>query len=352
LTTVGVLGGGQLGRMLALAGAPLGIRLVVVEPGDDPPAAAAAEVIRAAYGDPAALDDLARRCDVVTVELEHVPVDALAWLAERLPVHPSPDVVAITQDRAVEKCALADAGIETAPWAHGLVAFPGGTVVKARRGGYDGRGQVVVADGDDLQSAAHLGPDVISEGVVALDRELSIVAARSVDGEIAAYPLVENLHADGILRRTLAPAPAVPPATGAAAASLARRLLETVGYVGVAAIELFEVAGALVANEVAPRVHNSGHWTIEGATTSQFEQHLRAITGMPLGGAEPRGVSAMINLIGQVPDLAAVLAVPGAHLHLYGKASRPARKLGHVTVTADDEAELAVRLDRLSASLL
>ena len=270
----------------------------MVEPGDDPPAAVAAEVIKAPYGDARALAELARRCEVVTVELEGVPVDALTWLAERVPVWPPPAAVAATADRLTEKQLLASAGIATAPWSAGRVAMPGGTLVKARRGGYDGRGQVLVPEGEDLALSSTLGDEVISEALVGFDRELSIVAARGIDGQVECYPVVENLHRDGILRRTTAPAPGLTPALQASAEALAHRFLEATGYVGVVAIELFQVGDDLLANEVAPRVHNSGHWTIEGAETSQFEQHLRAVTGLPLGSPSPRGVSAMVNLIG------------------------------------------------------
>ncbi len=336
MITVGILGGGQLGRMLALAGLPLGVRCIVVEPAPDPPAGAVAEVIAAAYDDRDALAALARRCDVVTVELEHVPVDGLAWLAERVPVRPSPAAVAITQDRRSEKQALAAAGIATAPWADPPRAFPDGTVVKRRLGGFDGRGQVVLGPGVEVAGAlGELAGPCISEEVVAFDRELSIVAARGVDGTVACYPVVENRHADGILRTTLAPAPGLTPALQAGAERIATAVLDRLDYVGVLAVELFEAGGMLLANEVAPRVHNSGHWTIEGAETSQFEQHLRAICELPLGPVALRRPVAMVNLIGSVPDGALVLAVPGAHLHLYGKAPRPARKLGHITVPVE-----------------
>jgi 5-(carboxyamino)imidazole ribonucleotide synthase len=337
VTTVGVIGGGQLGRMLALAGLPLGIRCVVVEPGADPPAAPVADVIRAPFDDADALAELARRCDAVTVELEHVPIDALAWLAERVVVRPSPAAVAVAQDRRAEKEAFAAAGIATAAWADPPVAFAPGTVVKRRVGGYDGRGQVVLAAGTGVDGV--LDGDCISEELVPFDRELSIVAARAVDGTVACYPVVENRHADGILRTTVAPAPGLTPALKSEAEGIAVALAESLDYVGVLAVELFEVDGALLANEMAPRVHNSGHWTIEGAATSQFEQHLRAVCGWPLGSTEYRP-TAVVNLIGSVPDVGTVLAVPGAHLHLYGKAPRPARKLGHVTVPAYRLSEL------------
>jgi 5-(carboxyamino)imidazole ribonucleotide synthase len=332
--TIGILGGGQLGRMLALAGVPLGMHCVVVEPAPDPPAAVAADVIAAPYDDAEALVELARRCDVVTVELEHVPVDGLAWLAERLPVRPSPAAVAVTQDRRSEKEALGAAGIRTAPWASPPRAFPNGTVVKRRLGGFDGRGQVVLGPGEPVDDVLD-GP-CISEELVAFAREVSIVAARGLDGTVACYPVVENRHADGILRTTVAPAPGLTAAMQADAERIATAVLERLDYVGVLAVELFVVGGSLVANEVAPRVHNSGHWTIEGADTSQFEQHLRAIAGLPLGSTALRAPVAMVNLIGTEPDIEALLAVRGAHVHLYGKAPRAARKLGHVTVPLDE----------------
>jgi 5-(carboxyamino)imidazole ribonucleotide synthase len=249
--------------------------------------------------------------------------------------------VQAAQDRRAEKEAFGAAGIATAPWAHPPEAFAAGTVVKRRFGGYDGRGQVVLAGGRAVDGV--LDGDCISEEVVPFDRELSIVAARGVDGTVACYPLVENRHHDGILRTTVAPAPALTPALQSRAESIAVALAGALDYVGVLAVELFEVGGVLVANEMAPRVHNSGHWTIEGAATSQFEQHLRAVCGWPLGSTEHRP-TAMVNLIGVLPDVEAVLAVPGAHLHLYGKAPRPARKIGHVTVPAERLLELEAAL--------
>jgi 5-(carboxyamino)imidazole ribonucleotide synthase len=350
VTTVGILGGGQLGRMLALAGVPLGIRCLAVEPAPDPPAGAAATVLAAAYDDPAALADLARRCDVVTIEVEHVPVDALAWLAERLPVHPSPQVVAVAQDRLAEKQLFTRLGIPTAPYAEPerlAAGFPTGTILKRRTGGFDGRGQARLgphaAATELATTVGALGAPALAEGVVAFERELSVVAARSPDGAIAIYPVVENRHRNGILRETVAPAPG-PADWDADAGALVTQLMVALDLVGVLAVELFEVDGGLLANELAPRVHNSGHWTIEGAATSQFEQHLRAVCGLPLGDPSLRGPSAMVNLIGTEPAPRDVLALPGAHLHRYGKTARADRKLGHVTVVGADQAE---RDDRL-----
>ena len=349
--TVGVLGGGQLGRMLALAGVPLGIRCLVLEPAAHAPAGAAAEVLVAPYDDRAALEELARRCSVVTIEVEHVPVESLAWLAERLPVHPSPEVVAVGQDRLAEKRRLARLGIPTAPWAdageleHG---FPAGTILKLSMGGFDGRGQVRLgpsaSEAEVVAAREALGGPAVAEEVVAFDRELSVVAARGPTADVAVYPAVENRHADGILRETIAPAPGLSPALQDEAVRLVVDLMDDLGHVGVLALELFEVDGALLANELAPRVHNSGHWTIEGAATSQFEQHLRAICGLPLGDTGVRGPAAMVNVIGAEAEPGAVLAVPGAHLHRYGKEPRPQRKIGHVTVVGADERERDERL--------
>jgi 5-(carboxyamino)imidazole ribonucleotide synthase len=344
--TVGILGGGQLGRMLALAGIPLGVRCLVLEPSPGAPAAAAADVLPAPFDDRVALDELARRCDVVTIEVEHVPVESLAWLAARLPVHPSPEVVAVAQDRLAEKRLFQRLRIPTAPFAEpdGLsAAFPGGTVVKRRTGGFDGRGQVRVEAGAPAsavrEAAGAIGAPCLAEGLVAFRRELSLVGARGTDGTIVHYPLVENCHRDGLLRETLAPAVGVPASLEAEAVTAATRIMEELDHVGVLALELFESEGGLLANELAPRVHNSGHWTIEGAVTSQFEQHLRAVLGLPLGDTAVTAPAAMVNVIGAEPDPAAVLAVPGAHLHLYGKAGRPDRKIGHVTVIGTDERE-------------
>jgi 5-(carboxyamino)imidazole ribonucleotide synthase len=354
--TVGILGGGQLGRMLALAGVPLGMRCLVLEPAPAAPAGAVAEVLGAPYDDQRALDELARRSDVVTIEVEHVPVESLAWLAARLPVRPSPEVVAVGQDRLAEKRRLTRLGIPTAPWADAVElgeGFASGTILKRRTGGFDGRGQrrlepsaaaaVVAAAREELAAPA------VAEGVVAFERELSVVAARSPAGDVTVYPVVENRHADGILRETIAPAPGLSARLQDAAARLATDLMDDLGHVGVLALELFEVDGTLLANEFAPRVHNSGHWTIEGAATSQFAQHLRAICGLPLGDTGLRGPAAMVNLIGTEPERREVLGVPGAYLHRYGKEPRPQRKIGHVTVIGEDEVERDRRLDAVRA---
>ena len=342
---LGIIGGGQLARMLALAAHPLGVSCLVIEPTDAPPAAAAAEVLRADYDDPAALDALAERCDVVTVELEAVPLEALERLARRVPVRPAPAAVAAAQDRLTEKQLLRRLGIATAPFddeVHGLPAL-----VKARRGGFDGRGNRLVRTPEELASARFELPDPIIEGLVPFRREVSVLAARSVGGDVRCWPLAVNVHDRGILRTSRV---AVSEAADlqAEAEGLIGRVLDATGYVGVLALELFDVDGHLVANELAPRVHNSGHWTMDGAVTGQFEQHVRAVCGLPLGDAWAVGASVMLNCVGELPDAAAVLAEPGAHLHLYGKDPRPGRKLGHVTVTAPGPALLAERVDALA----
>jgi 5-(carboxyamino)imidazole ribonucleotide synthase len=355
---VGVLGGGQLGWMLARAGDPLGIRCRFLDPSPDAPGGRAGDLVVGAYDDAAALDRFADRLTLATYEFENVPVDSARRLAARLPVLPPPAALEVAQDRLAEKRFFESVDVPVPPWravdsladlARAVDALGTPAVLKTRRLGYDGKGQVVIrAPGDVASAWGRLGGvPLVLEGFVRFDRELSILAVRGRDGATACYPLVENLHADGILRRSLAPAPGVSATAQAQADAQARRILDALGYVGVLAIELFQVGDRLLANEMAPRVHNSGHWTIEGAETSQFENHLRAIAGLPLGSTAPRGVSAMLNLIGTVPDARAVLAVPGAHLHLYGKASRPGRKLGHVTLRADGPREL----DRLRAQV-
>lgn len=358
--TVGVLGGGQLARMLALAGAPLDLRFRFLDPQPEVPAAALGERVAGAYDDPAALDRFAAGADVVTYEFENVPVDSARRLAARVPLLPPPGALELAQDRFVEKTFFQRLGIATPPFAgvatraelEGAVARIGlPAVLKTRRLGYDGKGQEV------LQTPADVGPawermagaDCILEGFVRFARELSILAVRGRDGDTRFWPLVENEHRGSILRVSRAPAPKAE-ALRAAAEEVARRILEDLRYVGVLTVELFEVDGRLLANEMAPRVHNSGHWTIEGAETSQFENHLRALVGLPLGStAMAAGHAAMVNLIGTLPDVGTVLAVPGAHLHLYGKTARAGRKLGHVTVRTADAAAREAALERLRA---
>jgi 5-(carboxyamino)imidazole ribonucleotide synthase len=355
---IGVLGGGQLGRMLALAGYPLGHAFVFLDPAPEALCGLGSHIV-APPDDEGALAELAGRVDLVTYEFENVPVAAARALAARVPVFPSPDALALSQDRLLEKSLFRRLGIPTAPFAAvdsgaalesalDHIGLP--AVLKTRRLGYDGKGQAVLRERRDAVGAwtALARVPCIVEGFVRFTRELSCLAVRSRDGAVAVYPLVENLHEGGILRRSLAPAPNGSARLHAEAAALVRRLADHLDYVGVLALELFETEGTLLANEMAPRVHNSGHWTIEGADTSQFENHVRAITGAPLGSCAAIGCSGMLNLIGGCPAPAAVLAVAGAHLHLYGKAPRPGRKVGHVTVRCDDRALLAERVDALA----
>ncbi len=354
---VGIVGGGQLGRMLAFAARPLGIEVTVLDASDDAPAAAFAPIIVGDFGDRRALGQLADVSDVVTFDFENVPADAADWLAERVCVRPGPRALRVAQDRIAEKSLFTALDIPAAPYAAvddaqsladalAVTGLP--AVMKTRRLGYDGKGQRVVRSAAEAERARiELGKaDLILEGFVPFDRELSLVAARATDGSVTAYPVVENVHRDGILRTTLAPA--APGPFDADATSFVTRLLTELDYVGVIALELFECADGLRANEFAPRVHNSGHWTIEGAATSQFENHLRAITGMPLGDSKALGPTAMVNFIGGLPDAAAVAAISGASLHDYGKAARPGRKLGHATVTAATPDELGLRVRELS----
>jgi len=343
MTVVGVLGAGQLGRMLALAGYPLGLRFAFFDENAEAPAGHLGALTVANWDDRAALDAFANTVDLVTYEFENVPVAAAERLAARVPVFPPPGALHVAQDRLKEKKLFRDLDIGTATFAtvdtrddldRAVAAIGLPSVLKTRMQGYDGKGQRVLRRSQDLDPAfAAIGSrPLLLEGFVPFERELSIIAARSRTGETAYWPLIENVHRDGILRRSISPALDAEGALADAAAAIAAKTLEALDYVGVLAIELFQHEGRLLANEMAPRVHNSGHWTIEGAKTSQFENHLRAILGLPLGATDAIGVSAMVNLIGETPDPAAVLGIDGAHLHLYGKPARPGRKLGHVTL--------------------
>jgi 5-(carboxyamino)imidazole ribonucleotide synthase len=358
---VGIVGGGQLGRMLALAGYPLDVRCTTLDPALDSPASQVAPSIVGPYDDREALARLAQGADVVTYEFENVPVDAARFLAELAPVFPPAEALEVAQDRVGEKALFAEVGLPTATFA--AVSSPAelrgaveriGTpaVLKTRRLGYDGKGQVFIHDpllAEDAWRSIGEMPSIL-ERAVEFDRELSILGVRGRDGSVAFYPLVENHHREGILRMSVAPAPTVTPDLQARAESHARTVMDRLEYVGVMAIELFQVGAELLGNEMAPRVHNSGHWTIEGAVTSQFENHLRAVTGLPLGSTSARGSSVMVNLIGTVPDRAAVTEIGGAHLHLYGKEPRPGRKLGHVTiVSGEPEPADADRLEAIAA---
>ncbi len=354
---IGVLGGGQLGRMIALAGYPLGVRFRHLGTAQDTSAREVAEHMNAAYEDRDALIRFAEGLDVVTYESENVPLDAAEFLSKHVPIMPSLAALRASQDRLNEKLTFAELGVPTAPYAPvstsaelqdaaARIGYP--AVLKTRRMGYDGKGQFVLRRPDELPMAwERLHSDaLILEGLVPFDRELSIIAVRGRDGETFFYPLVENMHADGILRISYAPAPDAEELQSVAE-DYATRVLDALDYVGVLAIELFQAGAQLIANEMAPRVHNSGHWTIEGAHTSQFENHVRAILGYPLGDTTAIGFSAMINVIGRIPPAAEVLKRRDAHLHLYGKSARPGRKLGHVTLHGIDAAPVRRRAQEL-----
>jgi 5-(carboxyamino)imidazole ribonucleotide synthase len=346
--TIGILGGGQLGRMLAMAAARLGFRCHVLCPDPSSPAFDVVHrITEADYGDMAALDRFAEDVDVVTYEFENVPAETAAFLAARKPVLPDPHVLAVTQDRLVEKDFVAELGIATAPYAPAssegelddaaaAVGLP--AVLKTRRFGYDGKGQVMLRPGDDAAAAfAAVGRQpVIVEAFVPFEREISVVAARDRDGRIACFDVAENEHLNHILKVSRVPAD-VTPAVAEEARRIASQIAEAFEYVGVLAVEMFVVADgaghAVVVNEIAPRVHNSGHWTLDGCSVSQFEQHIRAVAGWPLAVPLRHARAEMINLIGdEIASYRQWLDVPGACVHLYGKRTvRPGRKMGHVT---------------------
>jgi 5-(carboxyamino)imidazole ribonucleotide synthase len=359
---VGVLGGGQLGRMLALAGYPLGLRFRFLDPAPEAPVEELAELVVGRFDDLDVLQRFPEGLDVVTFEFENVSVEAVRHLARTVPVYPPARALEVSQDRLAEKKLFLSLGITPAPFAavespaeleEAVRAIGLPAVLKTRRLGYDGKGQCVLQHPADVEKGWRTlgGVPLVLEGFVAFDRELSQIAVRGRDGSVELYPLVENHHRDGILRLTLAPAPNTTPALQQQAGEAIRRVMAELDYVGVLAIEFFQKGDALLANEMAPRVHNSGHWTIEGARTSQFENHLRAVLGWPLGPAESVAHCAMINLIGSLPDPPAVLAVPGAHLHFYGKKPRPGRKVGHATLWAETAEQVNERLVRLKAVL-
>ncbi len=365
MTTVGILGGGQLARMLALSGAPLGLRFLVMDTAADACAGQFVPMVVGDYRDEAALAEFASKVDVATFDFENVPSAAARWLAERVAVFPAPSALATAQDRMAEKRLFRELGIPVPEFAvvdsrealEAAIATVGSPcILKTRRLGYDGKGQFRIktpadADAAWLALGAQAGTvGLILEAFVAFERELSVVAVRGRDGEFNTWPLTENWHVDGVLSASLAPA-RVDAALTATAFVYARRLAEALDYVGVFALELFCHGGTLLANELAPRVHNSGHWTIEGAETSQFENHLRAVLGLPLGSTRMLGHACMLNWTGALPDAQAVMAEPGGHWHDYGKSSRAGRKVGHATLRADSPEALAVALGRIGEAL-
>ena len=345
--TIGILGGGQLGRMLALAAARLGFKCHVLCPDPHSPAFdVVRRVTEADYADMAALDRFANDVDVVTYEFENVPAETATFLSARKPVLPDPKVLATTQDRLIEKEFVTSLGIATAKFAAvdsaaGLAAalrkIGTPAVLKTRRFGYDGKGQAMIRDGGDAALFNALGgqPQIL-EAFVPFEREISVVAARAASGQIESFDVIENEHENHILKTSRVPA-TISPALAAEARRIAETIAEAFGYVGVLAVEMFLVKDgsghAVLVNEIAPRVHNSGHWTIDGASVSQFEQHIRAVAGLPLGRPIRRGRIEMMNLLGEeANDVTRWLEMPGAAVHLYGKtAARPGRKMGHVT---------------------
>ena len=364
-STVGILGGGQLARMLALSGAPLGLRLLVMDTVADACAGQFAPLLVGDYRDQQALAQFAEKVDVATFDFENVPAESAEWLAARVPVFPSPRALAVAQDRLAEKTLFRELGIPVPEFAAvsdragldaALAAVGTPCILKTRRLGYDGKGQFRIRSLADANAAwealgAQAGKvGLIVEAFVPFERELSVVAVRGRDGEFRTWPLTWNWHVDGVLSASLAPA-RVEPALADTAIAHARRLAERLDYVGVFALELFCRDGVLLANELAPRVHNSGHWTLEGAETSQFQNHLRAVLGLPLGSTAMLGHACMLNWIGAMPEAGPVLAEPGGHWHDYGKEPRAGRKVGHVTVRADNALELAAALERIGQAL-
>jgi len=372
--TIGVLGGGQLGRMLAQAAQTLGYRVHVYEPQSHCPAGAVANrEINASYEHEHALIDFARGVDVVTYEFENIPAAALAVIAPLVPLHPSAEVLHTTQNRQREKAWLKANGFPHVAYAEALdgdiapavaqVGLP--CVVKTADFGYDGKGQMKLSTSADLEQAAAIfrGRRCVVEAWCEFFCELSVIVARSTTGETRAFPVSENIHTHHILDFSIVPA-RVPTAVAAAAEALAARIAEKIGVVGLLAVELFlTTAGELVVNELAPRPHNSGHWSLDGGETSQFEQHVRAVCGLPLGAVAVREPTVMVNILGDAwkwadgkvvgaPRWAAILAAPRAKLHLYGKAEpRPGRKMGHFTVRAADVATALAQAQALKAQL-
>lgn len=356
MRTAGIIGAGQLGRMLALAAKPLDVECIFLDPAPNPPAVGTGRVLTQDFNSEDALSVLAG-CDVVTFEFENVPVSGLEALSRKVPVYPPLRALELTQDRLSEKKLFASLDIPVPAWhevsserdlatAIEVLGLP--LVLKTRRFGYDGKGQFLIRRRQDASLAwsEARGKALIAEQWIDFDREVSVIGVRSREGGIAHYPMTENVHRNGILQTSRAPAEGEEIARPAL--DYLDRLLAHLDYVGVLALELFVTGKRVLANEYAPRVHNSGHWTIEGARTSQFENHLRAILGLPLGGTEALGHAGMINLIGVLPDQPQLLEAEGFHMHDYHKAPRPGRKLGHLTVVAPDA---AIRDDKLSKGL-
>lgn len=357
---VGVVGGGQLGRMMALAGIPLGLEFTFLDPKPDACAGQVGRLIQGNFDSHRTLSRLASACDVATYDFENVPEESARWLEKRIPVFPPSQALAAAQDRLTEKTLFTRLGIPTPEFqavdsreqlleAARALGFP--CVVKTRRFGYDGKGQRLLEREADVGEAWEALGDhaLIVEKFVRFKREVSVIGVRGADGEIRFWALTENRHRSGILATSLAPAH--PGKAESQGRQYVQKLLEHFQYVGVLCLELFDLGDRLLANEMAPRVHNSGHWTIEGAETSQFENHLRAILGWPLGSTAAVGCSAMINWIGAIPDPAQGLACETAHWHDYGKTPREGRKVGHVTLRADSLMKLQAQIGQFALVL-
>ncbi len=344
---VGIVGGGQLARMLALAGRPLGLEFTALDPGSDACASAAARLVVAPYDDTAALAHLASLSDVVTYEFENLSAAALDGLAAAVPVRPPTRSLLTSQDRLVEKTLFGSLGMATAPHRavntaeelNGALAVLGcPAILKTRRLGYDGKGQAMIRQASEVRQAWNavtggaLGAELILEGFVRFKAEVSQVSCRGADGAIVHYPLTENVHSGGILRRSIPLAEKTASCWAPLARAAMERLMIELGHVGVLCLEFFVTEDGIVANEMAPRVHNSGHWTIDGGGVSQFENHVRAVAGLPLGDPNPCRAVAMVNLIGEIPDPAKVLSLPFVRLHDYAKEARAGRKVGHLNL--------------------
>lgn len=365
IKTVGILGAGQLARMLAQAGLPMGLEFIFLDPAGDACASEFGEHICAGWDDEAALTDLGQRSDVVTFDFENVPESSASLIESLCPVYPLPHALYQSQDRLREKTMMQELGIPVAPFypvasrpdlvaAVEKIGLP--CVLKTRRFGYDGKGQVVLRFQEDMERAWQLlgDSDLICEGFVSFQAECSIIAARGREGQTVYWPLTRNLHREGILAISMAPAFDL--RLQARAEAMIQRLLDHLGYTGVMALELFLMDGELLANEFAPRVHNSGHWSIDGAHTSQFENHLRAICGLPLGETHNTSSAVMFNLLGDMPAYANEQSddqflSQGVHWHDYHKTPREGRKIGHVTVTAESDTGLKARAAQLASEL-
>jgi len=356
---IGILGAGQLGRMLAIAGYPLAQKFGFYGMSDDEPSALLGHMHKQS-DDVQSLDKLVEFADVITYESENTSIEQVREIAKTTPVYPAEKSLFVSQHRGREKGMFDDLKIPCAPYqvvdsleslkvAVDVIGIP--AILKTTTEGYDGKGQFLIKDEDEVEQAWNeIGNrELILEGFVDFQRELSIVAVRNANNEHVYYPLVQNVHHKGILRYTIAPARDVSEEVQKQAEAYMEKLLDELDHVGVLTLELFETAHGLVANEMAPRVHNSGHWTIDGALTSQFENHVRAITGLPLGDTSPRQpLAAMINIIGETGPVEKVLQMPDAFLHLYDKAEREGRKLGHINLIAETEDELYEKIKQLN----